>query len=253
MRIVVAIKQVLDPRGMTVNRRAEKVFVNCEEYMINPADRCALEAALQIKDSVGAEVVTVCGGGERAGDALRQAWAMGADDGVHLLDQAFADADALVAARILAAAVHKLDDVGLVLCGDKALDTGDGSVGSRLAQVLDWPQILAAQTVEAREGIVRAVAIVEGQYLVVEAPLPAVVTVTAAANTPRYGNARRVIDSYQRWNPRVWNAADLGLGEGDLQPATINRGQAFPPERQLGSILGSPQELASLLKRQRVI
>jgi len=87
MKIVVAIKQVLDPLGFTVNRKAEKIFVNREEYVINPADKCALEAALHIKDATGAEVVVLCGGPDRADEALRQAWAMGADQGVHLTDK----------------------------------------------------------------------------------------------------------------------------------------------------------------------
>ena len=81
MKIVVAMKQVLDPRGFTVNRKAEKIFVNREEWITNPADLCALEAALALKDKLGAEVVVLSGGPARAGDALRDAWARsGSDD-----------------------------------------------------------------------------------------------------------------------------------------------------------------------------
>jgi len=56
MKILVPLKQILDPAGMMVNRKAGKVFVNREDHMINPADTRALEAALKIKDAAGAEV-----------------------------------------------------------------------------------------------------------------------------------------------------------------------------------------------------
>src|SRR4030042_427753 len=117
MKIVVAIKQVLDPRGFPVNRKAEKIFVNREEYIINPAGRCALEVALRLKDADGAEVVALVGGPECAGDALRQAWVMGADRGIHLTDKLFAGADGLMAAKLLAAALCKLGDVDAAFPG----------------------------------------------------------------------------------------------------------------------------------------
>ena len=253
MKIVVAIKQVLDPRGFTVNRKAEKIFVNREEYIINPADRCALEVALRLKDAAGAEVIVLAGGPERTGDALRQAWAMGADRGIHLTDKLFAGADGLVAAKLLAAAIRKLGEVDLALTGDRALDTGAGEVGPRLAEALRWPHILAAHTVEVTDGVVKAIAAAGKQFFAVEVQRPAVVVIASGANQPRYGNAARVINSYCEWNPEVWNAADLGLAESDLKPAIEKRGQAFPPERQPGTILGSASELVSLLKRQHVI
>jgi len=253
MKIVVAIKQVLDPRGFTVNRKAEKIFVNREEYIINPADRCALEVALRLKDAAGAEVIVLAGGPERTGDALRQAWAMGADRGIHLTDKLFAGADGLVAAKLLAAAIRKLGEVDLALTGDRALDTGAGEVGPRLAEALRWPHILAAHTVEVTDGVVKAIAAAGKQFFAVEAQRPAVVVIASGANQPRYGNAARVINSYCEWNPEVWNAADLGLAESDLKSAIEKRGQAFPPERQPGTILSSTGELVGLLKRQRVI
>jgi electron transfer flavoprotein beta subunit len=252
MRVVVAIKQVLDPRGFTVNRKAERIFVNREDYMINPADKCALQVALQLKDATGAEVVVLCGGPERANEALRQAWAMGADRGIHLTDRLFAGADGLVAARLLAAAVRKLGEVDLALTGERALDTGAGEVGPRLAEALGWPHVLAAHKVEVADSIVQVIARAE-QFVAVQAPRPAVVIVANGANQPRYANAARVINSYQKWDPESWNAADLGLSESELKVAVEKRGQAFPPERQPGTILGSADELVGMLKRQRII
>jgi hypothetical protein len=61
------------------------------------------------------------------------------------------------------------------------------------------------------------------------------------------------MSSYREWKPQVWNAADLGLAEADVKVAIEKRGQAFPPERQPGTVLSSADELVGMLKRQRVI
>lgn len=253
MKIVVAMKQVLDPRGFTVNRKAEKIFVNREEWITNPADLCALEAALALKDKLGAEVVVLSGGPARAGDALRDAWARGADRTIHLSDKAFSTADGFVAARILAQAVNKVGAVDLVMCGDRALDTGAGEVGPRLAEALGWPQMLAALDVSVQDGRAHAVKPDGAGYVELAAGLPAVVTVAAGANQPRYPHGGRIMESYRQYQPEVWTAADLDLSEDELKPVVDQRGQSFPPERQRGTVLDSPAELVRLLKRNRVI
>jgi len=253
MRVVVAIKQVLDPAGFVVNRKAEKIFVNREEWITNPADLCALEAALVLKDKLGAEVIVLGGGPERAAVALRDAWARGADRAIHLSDQGFASADGIVAARILAKAVNKLGEVDLILCGDRALDTGAGEVGPRLAAELGWPQVLGVLDVQVVDGQARVVKTSGEGYVALEARLPALVTVVAGANRPRYPHGARVINSYREYQLEMWTAADLMFFADELKSVMENRGQAFPPQRQLGTLLGSPDELASMLKRNRII
>jgi electron transfer flavoprotein beta subunit len=253
MNIVVAMKQVLDPRGFTVNRKAEKIFVNREEWITNPADLCALEAALTLKDKLGAEVVALSGGPARAGDALRDAWARGADRAIHLSDKAFAGADGFVAARILAKAVDKLGNVDLILCGDRSLDTGAGEVGPRLAEALGWPQVLGALDVSVSDRRARAVKANGKGFVALEVGLPALVTVAAGANQPRYPHGGRIMQSYREYQLEAWTAADVGMNEDELKPLLENRGQSFPPERQRGTVLDSPEELVRLLKRNRVI
>ncbi len=253
MRIVVAIKQVLDPRGFVVNRKAEKIFVNREEWIANPADLCALEAALRLKDGLGAEVIVLGGGPARTEVALRDAWARGADRAIYMNDPAFASADGLVAARILAKAVDKLGQVDLILCGDKALDTGAGEVGPRLAEALGWPQILGALEVSVADGQARAIKAGADGYAAWEVKLPALITVLAGANKPRYPHGARVMNSYQKYQLETWTAADVIFFPDELKPVTENRGQAFPPERQFGTILSGPEELVRLLKRNRII
>ncbi|MDH7485385.1 MAG: hypothetical protein QHJ81_03820 [Anaerolineae bacterium] len=145
MRIIVVIGRVLDPAGIVVNRRAGRIFVNREEYILQPADRCALEAALRVKDAAGAEVIALPRSLLPDDDVLRQALARGADRAIHLVGQVgnlpYEDA---AMTRVLAAAVQRLGGADLILTGATTLDTGQSQLGPRLAEALGWPQILGA-------------------------------------------------------------------------------------------------------------
>ncbi len=235
MRLLVLLRQLLDPAGMLVNRKAGKVFVNREEYMINPADKRALEAALQIKDATGAEVVAAAVGPARTEDALREARALGADRAIWIKED-HGDV-AASAGRFYKALCDSLGDVDLILTGDSALDTGE-AVGPQLAEMVNMAFLGNAVqcTVEGTVArIVRRDVAMQRLYNTVEADLPAVVTVTRSGPTPRYPHGGAIIEMYR--NPEAvesMTAADLGLDDSALQPAVVERGQSFPPEREFG-------------------
>jgi electron transfer flavoprotein alpha/beta subunit len=259
MRIIVPIKQILDPSGMTVNRRAERIFINREEYIINPNDKNALEEALKLKDEQGAEVVAVTMGPERADDALREAMAMGADSGFLLTDEAFEKADISVATTVLGKAIQKIGGYDLIIAGCQAADTGAGQLGPRLAQYLGLPQITEVrELVAAGDGQVKAKCNRGQGYAEVEASLPTLLTVAQDANEPRYPTGARIINAYREWGVTVWEVSDLGLEAADLQPLMEEKRISFPPERELGTkITGAPEEaareLVQYLKVSRVI
>lgn len=259
MRIIVPIKQILDPGGMTVNRRAERIFINREEYIINPNDKNALEEALKLKDEQGAEVVAVTMGPERADDALREAMAMGADRAFLLTDAAFEKADISVATTVLGKAIQKIGDYDLILTGCQAADTGAGQLGPRLAEYLGLPQITEVRELLAvSDGKVKAKSDWSQGYAEVEATLPALLTVAQDANQPRYPTGAGIINAYRKWEVTVWGASDLGLEAADLQPLTEEKRLSFPPEREFGTkITGAPgeaaRELVQYLKASRVI
>lgn len=264
MQIVVILGQVLDPSGIVVKGKAGRIFVNREEYVLQPADKCALEAALRIKDTTSAKVMALPRGPLPNDDVLRQALAMGADRAVYLTTRRVANppyGDAVMA-DVLAAAVEKLGGADLLLTGATTLDTGQGQLGPRLAEALGWPQIVGAWQVASRRvsesagGRVEAVLQRAGNYVTVEADLPAVVTVLPGSLKPRYPDGVRLINVYRAEDAvERWDVSDL-VDEASLQPLLEKRGQDFPPERELGVRLsGTPEEMAQALAdalRERV-
>lgn len=267
MNIVVAIKQVLDPSAITVNRRAGRITVSREEYVMDPAAKNALEAALRLKDAIGqvgserergetaqAAVIALTVGPERADDALCEALGMGADRAIRVQDSDAARsalADAAVAARTLAQAVERIGGVDLVFVGERALDTDDGQVGPRVAESLGWPLLSRALRVEVSGRTLRIVKRAGDAYVVEEADLPALITVPPDSHPPRYAHAGRLLEAYREAQIERWSLADLGIDEASLGPLAQMRGPVIPPERQLGARLaGTAQETAVELASQ---
>jgi electron transfer flavoprotein beta subunit len=248
MKILVCIKQVLDPTGLTVNRKAEKVFINREEFILDPASKAALEAASALKQA-GAEVIAISVGPERVEDGLREALARGADRAIWIRSEG---GDALVIANLIAAAVRKLGEIDLIIAGHQSLDTGAGELAPRLAEALDWPQILGATKIDAGEQGVTAIVQTNG-FVQVEAALPMVVSMLGAAYRGSYANGWRLMDAYQKWDVEAWSTSELDLGEDELRPVTTKKEDAFPPERQLGTPVRDVKELVVILKREKVI
>jgi electron transfer flavoprotein beta subunit len=260
MRIVVILGRVLDPDGMVFNRRAGRIFINREEYLLQPADRCALEAALRVKDAVGAQVVALPRAPMSDDDVLRQALATGADRAVYLTGEGFEAADDAVVARVLAAAVERLGGADLVLVGDTTMDAGQGQLGLRLAELLGCSQIVAVWDVAVTDGKVRAVRQDGADYVTVEADLPAAVTLLQGALKLRYPDGARLVNVYKGVGEvaealEQWDVTDLVEPEA-LKPLLERRGRDFPPQRELGlRVGGTPEEMAQAAAdalRQRV-
>jgi len=247
MRIVVPLRRALDPAGIVAHRRLRRLFINREEYMIEPADHCALEAALRIEQDTGAEVVVVSGRPEPDSDTLRRGLAMGADRAIYLAGDGFENADEAVMARALEAVIERLGGADLVVAGMTTLDTDQGQLGLRLAELLGWPQVTGAWSVEATDGRLEAVRWDGDMYVCVDVDFPAVVTLPAGALKPRYPDGVRLINVYRGECGMAkaldqWDVADL-LPTDEQAPLLQSRGRDFPAERERGSrVEGSAQE-----------
>jgi electron transfer flavoprotein beta subunit len=232
------------------HRRLRRLFINREEYLIEPADHGALEAALRIKEETGAEVVVVSGRPEPDDDTLRRGLAMGADRAIYLTGDEFKNADEAVMARALEAVIEGLGGVDLVIAGMTTLDTGQGQLGLRLAELLGWPQVTDTWSVEAADGWLEAVRRNGDTYVRVEADLPAVVTVPAGALKPRYPDGVRLINVYRGERGMAEaleerDAADL-LTTDERAPLLKSRGRDFPAERERGTRVEGTGEEAGL-------
>ncbi len=142
MRIVVAIKQVPFVDQLKFDPDAKRLIREGVESEINPFDKRALTAAINLKKTFEVEVVVVTMGPPQARDALVEALAMGADRAVHLLGREFAGADTLATARTLALVCQKIG-YDLILCGKYSTDAETAQVPSMLAEFLHIPQITA--------------------------------------------------------------------------------------------------------------
>ncbi|MCK9374548.1 MAG: electron transfer flavoprotein subunit beta/FixA family protein [Syntrophobacterales bacterium] len=138
-RVIVCLKPVPDPKAWDRLRMdpVTKTLVRDEiPNVINPLDKHALEAALEIKDAYGAEVVLLSMAPTPTLPVLREALAMGADRAVLLSDQWFAGSDTLATSRILATAIRRLEPFDLICCGNFTLDGSTAQVPSQIAELL---------------------------------------------------------------------------------------------------------------------
>ena len=257
MNIIVPIKQILDPSGVTVRRDKERIFVNREEYIVESGSKAAIEAALRLRAD-GDQVIALSVGAPRADDALREALAIGCDAAYLLADSAFEEADVSAVTRILAAAIDRLDGADLVLAGRESGDTGAGQVGPRLAQALGYAQVTDVHVLVVEGDSVRATRGWGQGYVTVEVSLPAVVTVAPEAFPPRYPHGARIMSAYREWDVTTWGAADLNLDESALRPLLAFRGESFPPPLEVGEVFrGDPesaaQDVVMALKLQKLV
>ena len=257
MRIIVPVKQILDPGGLTFRRDKERMFVNREDYIIDPGSKAAIEAALRLKGDED-HVIALSMGKPQADDALREALAMGCASAYLLSDKAFNDADVSVTARVLAAAIEQLGGADLVLTGCRSGDTGAGQIGPRMAEALGYAQVTDVYALSVGGRGIEATRRWGGGFAAVEASLPAVVTVAPEAFAPRYAHGAGIMSAYREWDVTVWNAADLELAEAALTPLLAKRGESFPPPLEVGEVFeGDPESIAqdviAVLRQQKAI
>ena len=269
MRVIVPIKQILDPRGILVRRDKERVFINREEYIIDPASKAAIEAALCIRDAMRTRaheeaegepmtIVAMSVGQPQADDALREALAMGCDEAYLLSYPAFKEADVGAVTQILAAAVRRVGGADLIIAGRESGDTGSGQIGPRLAEALGLGTVADVARLAVKGSTLWAIRRWGDGYAECETRLPAAVTVAPEAFPPRYAHGARIMNAYREWQVPVWSAADLGLDGSALTPLLAFRGESFPPPVEVGELLrGDPtraaQDLVIALRMQRLV
>ena len=200
MKIIVCVKQVPDTSG--------KVAVNPDGTLdrasmltiINPDDKNAIEAALQLKDETGCRVTAVTMGPPPAEGMLRELIAMGCDDAVLISGREFGGSDTFATSQIIAAGINAigLEDEDIVFCGRQAIDGDTAQVGPQIAEKLNIPQISYAADIKVEGKKVTVKRMLEDGYMTVKVNTPCMITCIKELNNPRYLSVGGAFECYSK-------------------------------------------------------
>ena len=266
MKIIVCVKQVPDTSGKvavnpdgTLNRASMATITN-------PDDLNAVEAALQLKEQTGAEVIVISMGPPPAEGMLREIQARGVDRAVLVSGREFGGSDTYATSQILAAAINKLgvekDDV--ILCGRQAIDGDTAQVGPQIAEKLHLPQVTYAADIQKDGDTITVKRMLEDGYMTIKVKTPCLITCIKELNTPRYMSVGGVFDCYSK----PYEIFDYETLKDDplIDPSTIglkgsptNIFKSFtPPQKGVGMMLegadrATCDKLAGLLAAKHLI
>lgn len=259
LKIIVCIKPVPDP-GRWGELSLDPVLKTLRREgipsVINPLDKHALEEALRIKDSLGAEITVLTMAPPWAKANLQEALAMGADRGVLLSDQLFAGSDTLATARVLAEGIKKSGHFDLILMGNLSLDGSTGQVGPQLAELLDLHEVTLVKELHLlNDGKLRLTRKLDTEDQVAEANMPLLITVVKEINTPRYTSLLGILEAEQK-EIITWNIKDLGIDpmQVGLCGSPTQMADIFMPEvkRRREILQGEPAQLVfELINRMK--
>ncbi|MGQ0848373.1 MAG: electron transfer flavoprotein subunit beta/FixA family protein [Actinomycetota bacterium] len=218
MRVVVCAKQIPDPATEYRLEPDSHWLVRPSEQVLDDTDRYGVEMGLQLAQASGGSVTLVSMGPAGSMQGIRQALAMGAEKAVVVDDPSLRGSDALLTARILAAAIAR-EGFDLVISGTESTDGYTGVVPQMVAELLDVPALTYATHVEASGDRVTIHRQTAGGYEVVEANLPAVVSVTAGVVEPRYPTFKGIMDAKKKTVERL-TVGELGVAREIGQKVT---------------------------------
>lgn len=253
MDIIVLIKQVPDTTEVKLDPKTGNLIREGIESIINPDDRHALEAAVGLKEDFGGKVTVISMGPPQAVDAISEAIAMGADEGILLSDKAFAGADTWATSFTLGKAIEKVGKYDLVICGRQAIDGDTAQIGPQVAEYLQIAQATYVSEIErpGKKTVVVKRRLEDGLERV-RCSLPALLTVIGELNAPRHPHVGRLIDVCKEKAPvKIWNAADIHVqvSEIGLEGSLTNVIRTFAPKfkRQGEMLEGDTKEVVTSL------
>ena len=262
--IVVAVKQVPDTHQVKIDPETGTLIREGVPFIVNPFDTHAMEAGLYLKDRFGAQVIALSMGPPNAVMTLRKCLALGADRAILVSDRMFGGADTLATSYVLTEAIKRIERengrIDLILCGKQTIDGDTAQVGPGLATRLGFAQLtLVDQVIDLspQEHTITVRRKLEGRREVVQARLPALLTMVREGNKPRYPTvpARLAAEEaeVQLWSNDLLKLAPELIG---LRGSPTHVKRIFAPERKMGEILGDgekdPQGAVQLLVQKLV-
>ena len=188
MKIIVCVKQVPDTSGKVAVNPDGTLDRASMQTIINPDDKNAVEAALQLKDETGCRVTAVTMGPPPAEGMLRELIAMGCDDAVLISGREFGGSDTFATSQIIAAGINAigLEKDDIVFCGRQAIDGDTAQVGPQIAEKLHLPQVSYAGEITKSGNTVTVKRMLEDGYMTVKVKTPCMITCIKELNEPRY-------------------------------------------------------------------
>jgi len=240
MNVVVCVKQIPDPADPGALDPETKTLKRDTKLILDESDSYGVEMALQLVDAAGGgEVTLVSMAPNNEVGGLRTALAMGATKAILISDPVLAGSDALGTAKVLAAAIRRVEGAELILTATESSDGYTGTVPEQIAGLLDLPSITFAKHVEVVDGTVKVQRQTDAGYDEVECPTPAVVSVTAGVVEPRYPSFKGIMAAKSKPVDQL-TVADLGIDAS--QVGWAGAGQEIvsiqeAPSREAGEIV----------------
>jgi len=254
LKIIVCIKAVPDPKeadSIKIDPATKTLTRRNVPLVLNPLDKYAMEAAIQLKEQRGAHITVLSMGPPPAGKIVRECLALGADQGFLLADRAFAGADAYATAYTLARAIEKIGAFDVVFCGMASSDGSTEWVGPELGTFLGAPvATMVKEIVECDGEWWKVKADLENGYRLIRVKLPAVFTVTRELNTPRTLSFSGIIKARKK-EIVEWGLDELETPEQSVglkgSPTIVSDMRPQESKRQVEIITGAREEKAAYL------
>ena len=236
MNILVCLKQVPDTNEVKINQETGTLIREGVPSIINPDDKNGLEEALRLRDEFGEKVTVVTMGPPQAKEALREAIAMGADDVYIVSDRAFGGSDTWATATILAAAIEKIGNYDIIMCGRQAIDGDTAQVGPEIAEFLGIPQVTYVKDVKVDGDKLTVTRFTEKGDYVIETKTPILLTAIKELNVPRYPTVRGIYKAYEDVKDEeikvlTLNDLDIDTTQIGLKGSPTNVYKSFVPTK----------------------
>jgi electron transfer flavoprotein beta subunit len=239
MNIVVCMKQVPDTGTERTLRASDSTLDrDAADIVINELDEYAIEEGLRLAEEHGGEVTILSMGPRRAAESIRKAMSMGADKGVHLVDDALAGSDLLGTSAAIAKVLGRIG-FDLVILGSESTDARTGVLAAMLAERLGLPQLSYAAKVTIEGTAITIQRQTDYGYDTVEATLPAVLSVVEKINEPRYPSFKGIMAAKKK------PIEELSLADAGIEPGLVGLANAGTevvgftkrPAKQAGTIV----------------
>ena len=191
MNIVVAMKQIPDLQQIRIRNR--QPVLNDIPLTFGNIDKNALEAGVQLKETIGGKVIVIAAGSDALEDTIKEALAAGADEACLIINDQLENIESATSAEILAGAIKNMEDVGIIIFGEGSGDNYSGQAGSRVAGILGLPQVAYAKSIHVSENRATIVRSLEDCDEVLETELPVIVSVLADINEARIPSVTQIL------------------------------------------------------------